>query len=70
MLILKWPVIRAVLVSKALVQQDSVAVLKQISAGTDSCSHDRRQKRLKSFVQAPPKMSMPQCSLGLEIQQR
>jgi len=36
-------VIRAVLFSKALVQQDSVVtllVLEQISAGTDSCSHD------------------------------
>ena len=25
------------------------------SAGTASCSHDRRQKRLKSFVPAQPK---------------
>jgi len=59
MLTLQWPVIRAVLVSKAL-HITSSAVLQQMSAGTDSCCHDRRQKCLKSFIPAQPKTSMLQ----------
>jgi len=37
---------------------------------TESCSHDRRQRRLKSFVPARIRTSMPLCSCDLRIGQQ
>jgi len=60
----RWPLIWAVFLGKALVQQNNICI------GTDNLLEvcEEITTAVKSFIQARPKMSLPLCSLRLKIQ--